>query len=252
MSRFDAIVLAAGRLPPQNGETDGGSLKAVISIAGRTPLAAIVTALRASQSVGRIVVIGPRSLRDRVSEVDEWIDEQPSGEENALAGLRAARTQRALLSASDVPFVQAAHVEGFLALVPPDADFAYPVFERDRFLAEFPGGRSRFARVGKGYWTGGSMCLINVGSALRNAPFIRRCFRARRSLIAMASLLGPNVLVRYCAGTLAVEDIERRIGRLSGGAAYAIRGAHPALAMDCDSAADVEYARSLSRRGVAH
>jgi len=85
---------------------------------------------------------------------------------------------------------------------------------------------------------------MNVALALQNAWLIRRGFRARKSQLAMASLLGADCVLRYVTGRLEIEDIERRIGRLTGGRAAAIRGAHPALAMDCDSARDIAYART--------
>jgi len=252
MEFFDAVVLAAGRLAAQEAKRAGVELKALARVGDSTPLHAIVGALRTSRSVARVIVVSPGAIHGTLQDVDVWVDERASGEENVLAGLHAVLTPRAIVTASDAPFVEGTHVDDFLDRIPGNADFAYPVFRSDEFLSEFPQGRSRFAKVGSALWTGGSLCVMNVALALQHAGLIRRGFRARKSQLAMASLLGADCVLRYVTGRLEIEDIERRIGRLTGGRAAAIRGAHPALAMDCDSARDIAYARTWASTNDMH
>jgi len=244
MEVFDAVVLAAGRLQGEEAKRAGVELKALARVGELTLLHAIVGALRTSHRVARVIVVGPSFIRETERDVDVWVDERASGEENVLAGLASALTSRAIVSASDAPFVEVTHIDDFLSRIPDDADFAYPVFTSGEFLLEYPRGRATFARVGSALWTGGSLCVMNVALALRHAGLIRRAFGARKSQLAMASLLGVECVLRYLTHRLAIDDIERRIGRLTGGRAAAIRGAHPALAMDCDSAQDIAYVRN--------
>lgn len=246
MQEIDAVVLAAGRLSKADAKGAGHELKGLVRIGAVTPLRAMLGALRSSGCVSDVILVGPTAVRDAGDGFDRWLEEGRSGEDNALAGLRAARTRRVLLCASDVPFVRAEDVFGFLERVPHDAAMAYPVFERAEFLACFPDGREKFARLGGRLWTGGSVCLVERDMALENEPLIRRAFQARRSQAAMASLFGPVVLAKHFLGTLRVEDVVDRVGQLLGGKAVAVRGAHPRLAMDCDSIDDIEYARSLA------
>ena len=250
MDKLDAVVLAAGRFPPTQARQAGVVIKALVDVDGATPFDVVVTALRASNSIERLIVVAPRELHGCTAAVDTWIAERATGEDNVLAGLASVKTERAILSASDLPFVEPAHVDDLLQRVPHDADFAYPVYERDEFLAAFPQGRTRFARVGRTQFTGGSMCVVNARLALAHEPLLRQGFAARKSQLAMASLLGFGGLVRFVSGRLGIGDVERRLGELTGGRAIAVRGAHPALAMDCDSAAEVEYARA-HRQGLA-
>jgi hypothetical protein len=252
MEKFDAVILAAGRLHAHDAELAGVEIKALVRVGDTTPLAAIVGAMRPSRRVARIIVVAPGDVHGSLPDVDEWVAEGKTGEENILAGLRTAHTRRAIVSASDAPFVNVDHVDDFLERVPDDADFAYPVYKSEEFLSEFPNGRSRFARVGGVQWTGGSICVMNVKLALANAAFIRRGFVARKSQLAMASLLGVDCVMRYAIGRLEIGDIERRIGRLTGGRAVAVRGAHPALAMDCDSATDIDYVRQRQHEHGLH
>ncbi len=237
----DAVILAAGRFRPKEAARAGHEIKALMRIGDSTPLQAVLDAVHHTASIRRVIVVGPSSLRTMVTGVDRWLDEKSSGEENALAGLGAAGTQRTLLCASDMPFVTALQIEDFLSRVPDDAAFAYPIYEREEFLAAFPGGRSKFTRVAVADWTGGSLCVLSTELALAHERLLRRCFAARRSQVAMASLLGLPILLRHVLGRLTVEHVVRRVGELMGGKAVAVRGAHPALAMDCDSIVDVEY-----------
>lgn len=239
---MDAVVMAAGRLPAPLAVRYGTAIKALVPIGETTPLQSILAALRASHPVDRILVVGPEELRVAASAADAFVSERPTGEENALAGLSEVRSRRALLCASDLPFVEAHHVTDFLDRIAPAADVAYPIFQRDEFLAVFPGGRSRFARVAGKEWTGGSLCALTTALALRNATLIRKAFRARKNPLSLAALFGARVVTRFVAGSLTLDDLERRLSSITGGTAQAVRHAHPALAMDCDDGADLEYA----------
>lgn len=240
--RLDAVVLAAGRLSAQDAQRFGLEVKALLPDAhGITLLRRLMHALRCAPGIARIIVVGPDEARVEASGADVWIPERSSGEENTLAGLAQARSPYALLCASDLPFVRGEHIADLLARAA-GSDVAYPIFEREEFLRAFPGGRTRFARLGKTHWTGGSMCYMRTALAVRNAPLVRRAFSSRKSLPALAGLFGARVMLRYVSGRLSVADVERRLSSLVGGTARAVIGAHPALAMDCDDAADIEFA----------
>ncbi len=239
----DAVILAAGRFRHDEAARVGSELKALIRVGNTTPLQMILAAARRASSIRRIVVVGPSSIGTMVTGAELWLDERASGAENALAGLRASETRRTLLTASDLPFVTATHIDDFLSRVPDDADFAYPVYEREQFLAAFPGGRTKFAHIGDAHWTGGSLCVVTTELALAHEQLLVRCFAARRSQVAMASLLGLPILARHMLGRLSVEHVVQRLSQLTGGKAIAVLGASPALAMDCDSMLDVDYAQ---------
>jgi len=250
MEVFDAVVLAAGRLTPADASRAGVRIKALAPVGGTTGLKAVIAALRSTQAVRRIIVVAPREVHNSARAVDLWIDERENGGENVLAGLSTVQTRRAIVSASDLPFIKAEHVEGFLSLVPDDAAVAYPIFERGEFLAAFPGGRTKFARLAAGDYTGGSLCVMDAGLALRHGRLVRRGFAARKSQMKMASLLGGANLWRFVRGRLMVDDIERRLTQLVGKSAVAVRGAHPAIAMDYDTASELEYTRSRAAQLV--
>ncbi|MDQ6781417.1 MAG: nucleotidyltransferase family protein, partial [Candidatus Eremiobacteraeota bacterium] len=179
---LDAVVLAAGRLRAQDAQRFGVEVKALLPDAqGTTLLRRLMHALRGAPGIARIIVVGPKAAHGEAAEADVWIPERATGEENALAGIEQVRAAYTLLCASDLPFVCGDHIADFLARAA-GSDVAYPVFERSEFLAAFPGGRTRFARLAKTYWTGGSLCYMETALALRNAPLVRRAFSSRKSL----------------------------------------------------------------------
>jgi MobA-like NTP transferase protein len=241
---LDAVVTAGGRLSPSDARVFGTDIKALVRVGGRTLLAAVVAALRQVRDVERIIVVGPTSAQPSTPGVDEWIAEYPKGEENLIAALKAAKTERIVFSASDLPFVTPASYAGLIALVPGDVDLGYPLYRRDVFLKAYPNGRTKFARLADGEWTGGSAFVLNRSPFLRSLDALKRAFGARKSLVVLAALLGPSLLAKFVFKQLRIEDVERRASDLLGARMKAVLGADPALGMDCDDAADFTYAHA--------
>ena len=222
----------------------GTDVKALVRVGGKPIIASVVDALRRTPEIGAIRVVGPAAARQCVSGVDEWIDELPTGEENLMAALRAARTERIVMSASDLPFVTPSSFAGLMDKVGPDLDAGYPIFKREEFLAAYPDGRSKFAALADGSWTGGSAFVLNRSPFLRDERVLARSFGARKSLYALASLLGPVLLARFAFGVLRIGDVESRASHVLGARVKAITGCDPALAMDLDDLGDFAYARA--------
>lgn len=239
---LDAVITAGGRLSPADADRFGTDVKALVRINGKPLIETVVDALRATPGIARIVVVGPASARSSTSGVDEWIDEFATGEENLLAALRAAKTERIVMSASDLPFVTPASYESLIEKTGPAVDAGYPIFGRDEFLRAYPRGRKSFAALADGAWTGSSAFVFNARPFIEDDGLIKRAFRARKSLFALASLLGPELLAKFVFRRLTVVDVERRASSILGATVRAVRGADPALAMDCDDPSDFAYA----------
>jgi len=241
---LDAVVTAGGRLSPDAAARFGSDIKALVRINSRPMIATVVDALRSTPGIGRIVVVGPSSARSAAAGVDRWIDEFPTGEENLIAAVGAATTDRIVMSASDLPFVTAASYTSLIRETGDDVDAGYPVFRRDEFLRTYPSGRKHFAKLADGEWTGASAFVLNRSPFVDDDRLIRRAFGARKSLFALASLLGPALLLKFLFKTLTIADVERRAGSLVKAKVRAVYGTDPALAMDCDDPIDFSYAHA--------
>ena len=240
---LDAVITAGGRLSPDAAARFGTDVKALVRINGKPLIATVVDALAGMPGIGRIAVVGPAEARSAVS-VDLWIDEFKTGEENLVAAVRAATTERMIMSASDLPFVTPASFAGLVAKTPDDVDACYPVFGREEFLRAYPLGRKHFATLADGEWTGASAFVLNRSPLLKDESLIRKAFGTRKSLFALASLFGPALLLKFVTRRLTVPDVERRAGSLLKAKVRAIYGADPALAMDCDDPIDLIYAHA--------
>jgi molybdopterin-guanine dinucleotide biosynthesis protein A len=247
---LNAVITAAGRLDHDAARRAGSDIKALARVGDRTLLSILVDALRGVAAVRRISVVGPRAVHDPHLAVDEWLDERSSGEENVIAALESARGERALVCASDLPFVTPAALADLVERVPENVACAYPVFTKEEFCAAFPGARSSFARLADGEWTGSSVLVLEPQLILRDRSRLRRAFAARKNLLSLAALFGPSLTLRFLTHQLCIRDVENRLRALAGAEFRAIRGADPALAMDCDDAADFEYARERMRGAV--
>jgi len=239
---FDAAVTAGGRLLPADALRFGADVKALVRVNGRTLLDIVVSALRAVPGVDRIIVVGPAQAKPFAPDADQWIDEFPTGEQNLLAALRATRTPRIVISASDLPFVTQGSYADLIARTGSEIDAGYPIFTKDEILHAFPGVGTRFARLADGEWTGGSAFVVNRDVLLGNAALLERGFGARKSLSALAALLGPRLLLKFVLGRVRVRDVESRVSSLLRARVRAIVGADPALGMDCDGTAEFAYA----------
>jgi hypothetical protein len=94
----------------------------------------------------------------------------------------------------------------------------------------------------------GSIVYFGPGVAPRVLAPAQRLFDARKSLVRMAAVLGPRLLLRFIMGRLRIEDIETRAHALLGVEARAVRDASPALCFDVDSLADYRYALAYGKR----
>lgn len=252
--QLDAVVTAGGRLPPSAAHKYGTEVKALVRVGEATILRIVLQALHGVAEIRRIVVVGPQSAHFEAGGLaDECVDEGETGDENLFRGLAAVGTGRALVCASDLPFVAPEHIAEFLARVPSDADAAYPIFRDADFLREFAGGRSRFARLADGNWTGGSAVVVDAPLLLRKRSLVGRVFRLRKQLFGLAALFGPRLLARSLLRRARVPDFEARASQMLGANVRAVIGAHPALAMDCDDGAELDFAvlRAGALRGAA-
>jgi GTP:adenosylcobinamide-phosphate guanylyltransferase len=212
---IDAVVTAGGRLPQDLALRCGTDIKASAVVGGMTLLARTLQALRGVPAVERIAVVGPDAIRE-AADVDEFITERATGEENLLAALRAARGDRTLFCASDMPFVSISALADLLERAPAGACAVYPVFTRDEFEHEYPDCRSSFAVLADGAWTGASAFVVRAQPLLRREHVLTRAFAARKSLPALAALFGPALMFSYLRGALRVPDIEARASALFG------------------------------------
>ena len=231
----------------------GTDVKALLQVGGVTLLERALETLRASGRAGRIVVIGPPEVSRHAERLaDAALPETDSGAGNILRGLEWLRVanegglpERVLVLTTDLPFITAGALTGFLDACPPEKDICVPILEREEFEVRFQRSAKRYVRLRDGDWMIGCAFLINPAAIMRNQAMVTRVFAARRSHVGMARLLGPLFILRFLTRRLTVKQIENKCLELLGCTGCAIRGCAPELGFDIDYPGDYEYAVAM-------
>jgi molybdopterin-guanine dinucleotide biosynthesis protein A len=248
--KLDAVLPAGGRIKGELAREVGTELKALLRFGPDTVLEQTLKTLRATDRVRRIAVVGPQEIARYAERLaDVVLPETNSGAGNILRGLEWVRAasegtpaERVLILTTDLPFLSADAITGFLDACPAEMDLCVPVLNRQEFEARFARSHSRYVRLRDGDWMIGCAFLIRPQAVLRNRVMIERVFAARRSQIAMARLLGPWFVLRFLTRRLSVKQIEAKCLQLLGCAGVGIRGCAPELAFDIDYPEDYRYA----------
>jgi CTP:molybdopterin cytidylyltransferase MocA len=251
---MDAIVTAGGRLKGKFATLAGQEIKALLEINGRTLLERTIRALEQSQSVGRIVVVGPPEVQKPAEAAGAalYAPEEATGIDNLLAGVRSLEAEgQVLLSTSDLPTVQPEDVDDLVGRVPETADVSYAIFSRPEYEATFPTHTKRYVALGDGKFTGGCVFVAHAATLRRLEPTLQALFRARKNPLALGRIVGGGLFVRFVLSCFlgrwlapTTEQIRQRVEEILNVKATLVRGASPRLALDVDSRRDWEFVKA--------
>ncbi len=250
---LSAVVLAGGPADDVAAMQPGAPNKAFVEIAGIALVGRVLAALRASPSIGRIVVVAPPSARSHPA-LAAADDLRPDGVrigESLRSGLSGFPPDLpVLVVASDLPVLDAVSVDDFARGVRElDADLVYGCVERHAHLARYPNVPHTWARLRDGTFCGGGLAAIKPRALPLLERFIERLGAARKHPLRLASLFGWDVLARYAAGMLSIAQAERRASRILGAPVRAFVSPFAQTAVNVDRAGDVALANELVRAG---
>lgn len=262
--KVDAILPAGGRIAGAFAAQAGTEIKALIALGGQPMLELTLDALRATQQVGRIVVIGPDELKNHpatraadavLPEADsgpanvfrglQWLEESDGGKQYTQSSQGGAR--RVLVVTTDLPFLTSQAVGGFLEACPLNVDICLPVIRREAFQQRFPNTGGSYVYLSDGAWTIGGIFLFDAAAVTRNRVCIDRVFAARKSGVKMAMLLGPRIIARFLCRRLTVTHVQGRCEQMLGCSGAAVPGCAPELAFDIDLPEEYRYALRLMK-----
>lgn len=254
-----AVILAGRRNSWALRELHGAEWEALVPLAGRPMVAWVAAACLAAPSLRHVVLVGPdpgaadadlaRARRERRLSVVEPGADLLGSVRQGLEGLQAAlpAATGVVLVTGDVPLIEGAMLERFVAAIPAGADVGYPVARRQRMEQRFPGAVRTYVRLRDGEFTGGNALYLRLAAAPRALQWAESLYAARKQPWKLAMMFGPAVLVRVLTRRATVAELERRLGRLAGLRAHAVEVADPELAMDVDKAADYRLAEARLR-----
>ena len=252
MTLTDALILAGGRASEEMQALTGTSARALFPYEGKPFVQWVYEALRTSENIGRIAVVGPGVASSAVTgEDDVFVAERDTIEQNLFAGLEALNPSgRVLITASDNPLLTTAAFDDLITRAPVEAAAAYPFLKHEEFLKRFPRAENVAVTLSDGVYIGGGCVVIRADSIQALEQGIRRILAARKSKWKMVGLLGIQFAIRFQLRIATAQEVEQRCTRIAGVPVSFVPHCDPVLAIDIDDPEDYEYLRNWSESGV--
>lgn len=237
-SKVLAIVLAGGQASPEIQQRFGVAHRALLRVEGVCLLDRVVRALRDSGAISAIVIVG------NVPPVEgcQMLPDGGDFVENVLRPVEELPAEQFVLYATaDVPFLSPQAVQDFIQRSRlSGAEMCYPIIPMERCRQEYPHLPRTALRLREGTFTGGNLLWIKAGTLRRQAELLRRAFSARKSVWAMASILGAPIIARVVLAKflspswLSIAHVRRRVEQLMQASAREIITDYAEIGVDID------------------
>jgi GTP:adenosylcobinamide-phosphate guanylyltransferase len=249
MPTYDAILPAGGKIDAEFAKVVGTNNKALIRLEGKTILGRTLDALSDTGMVKSTIVIGPEVVRNHPEALSATYRLEPgeTGPDNIYLGLNQLLAepnppQKVLVVTTDLPFLTAEVIRGFIESCPLDKDICVPLVRASDYRKRFPGTEATFVKLRDDVWTTGCLYVMDVQALRKAKPHIDRVFLNRKSKMGMARMLGPAFVLKWLTKRLTLVDVEAKIMNVLGCSGAAIPDSAPELAFDIDYIEDYYFA----------
>jgi CTP:molybdopterin cytidylyltransferase MocA len=244
-----AVITAGGLVDGAFAEAIGTRVKALAPFAGRTLLDVALDAC-AGAGIDGVAVVGGSEVRAHLDGTDvRVIDAAEDGGTNVLRALDAWAGERFVYLTSDLPFASAAGVRDLVERSEHVA-LAMALTDAAAYEVRFPGAPAHAVALRGERVANGSAFVFAPSAVVPARSLATKFFDARKSIVALAMLLGPVMCMRFATRTLAVADLEAYGRRALGVPVGALRDCDPGLCYDVDTLDDYEYACGLPAAAV--
>lgn len=246
---LDVLVLAGASNCGKLAECSESSYEAFIEINGRPMLEYVLSALRSSQHIERICVVGPKQeieVRFDVSDVDV-LQMGDSLIENLTIGFKALEGSKSVLvCTSDIPLLTAEAIDDFIEKCQSDdVDVFYSIVSKDDVDKAYPGVKRTYVQVKEGMFTGGNIAILSPSVIYTYENMIKRVIELRKNPLGLARLLGFGCIVKFLTKSLSITDIEKRVEKMLLLRGKAVSSTYPGIGIDVDKPEDLDLMRSV-------
>jgi len=243
-------LLLAGRRPGVDplAATRGGTLKALIPVAG-TPMVARVAATLLASEVGQVCVM--------TQDVDPIAAVLPDDPRIAFlqSGSGIASSIAAALKSGAAPFPLFVTTADHALLRPETiaeflrgargADVAVGVVERAVVQSRFPQSKRTWLRFRGGDWTGANLFYFASPAALPVIETWASVEQDRKKGWKLIAKFGVGLLLRALTRTITLNDAVAKAGRRMGANVRMVGLSDPLAAVDVDKVSDLELAEAV-------
>lgn len=245
----DALVLAGASNHGKLAECSEALYEAFIEIGGRTMLEHVLDALRSSQRIRRICIVGPKQdieARFDVSDLDV-LQMGSSLIENLTIGFKALEDSKSVLvCTSDIPLITAEAIDDFIGRCDSgDIDVFYSIVSKDDIDKAYLGVKRTYVQVKEGLFTGGNVAMLSPSVVCTYEDMIERVIELRKDPLGLARLLGFRCIVKFLTKSLSLTDIEKRVESMLLLRGKAVVSTYPAIGIDVDKPEDLELMRCI-------
>ncbi len=227
------------------------SSKAFIELQGKPMIMYVIDALRSSNQVDKIAVVGEKNqLTSLGTHIDMIIDSNDSMLNNIAAGVKYFKDDSMLLiSTCDIPLLTGEAVADFIGRsLELKSDICYPIISKTTCQQAFPEARRTYATLKEGQFTGGNLFMLNPAILDKGIDIAEQMISYRKSPAKMSRVLGLPFLLKLAAGRLSIEEVENRVSKLLNIRGKAIISNYAEIGNDVDKPEDIETIEKLLER----
>ncbi|TYQ14812.1 UNVERIFIED_CONTAM: Molybdopterin-guanine dinucleotide biosynthesis protein A [Acetivibrio alkalicellulosi] len=237
---LNTVILAGS----QSDESwSGYKNKCLININGKALIDYVIEALKKSNDIGKIVVVGPLEDLDSYlnGKVNDIIDSKGSIVQNLIKGIKYFGTDEHLLvCTSDIPLITPEAINDFILKAKElEADFCYPVIEKTVNNKMFPEVERTFVKIKEGSFTGGNIFHMKPAVIETSVPLIEKLMDSRKNPFKMARLFGLGFFIKLLTGRLSIAIAEKKIFDILNVKAKCIISQYPEIGNDVDKLSDI-------------
>lgn len=249
--RVDAVVLAGAKNDGKLQQADPAEFEALIDINGRIMVDYVLAALRGCEEIGRIVVVGPEVLAERVTVPHiEFVRCGETMFDNLRLGIGALQSHaKVLIVTSDIPLIEPEAIKDFIHRCDTmEADVYYPITSKEVNEQKYPGVHRTYVTLQEGVFTGGNLVLLSPEFVEHKHHLIIKAIMMRKKPWQLARLLGFKSFVHMMTNKLSIKEIEARVEQNMGFKGVGIVSPYPEVGIDVDKPSDLELALAVLPR----
>lgn len=234
---FNALIIA-GKQHNKKISTN----KALIEINGKMIVEYVVDVVKKIDGVNKIFIVSNKDDLKKMSffEKEYMIESDGTIIDNVLTAVKKIGFDKnILICTSDIPMITLEAVNDFLSRTKDnDAQIYYPIVKESVSKSKYPEMKRTYVRLREGNFTGGNIFYVNPLIFKKNLKRVRNLLESRKNPLKMAYLLGPIFLIRFIAGRVSIEDVEKKILKLIKIKGKTIISKHPEISCDIDKPGD--------------
>ena len=225
--------------------------EALIELQGKPMVEYVVRETQKAERIDNIVVVGPDELAVELPgsllQDLQLVTSENSLLRNVQKGVEKLDGQGyVLLMTGDIPLIRSWIIDEFIkASLPLTAkktyEVFYPLISIESCYQKYPGTVRTSFSLAEGEFTAGNLIVIKREILPSLLGLLEKLVSWRKKPVKLVRLLGFVCLLKYIFGSLAIQDIEKRIKEITDVSLKGMVMEFPEIGFDIDKQKDLEY-----------